>query len=97
MEICPLEQHVLEQMSHSRFAITLVTGSYKNRAVDRHLGLTLVCKEQNFESIVKGVFRNSFNSTRLGWHLIVRESVSKNEKKAHQHPKDSGADSRNSP
>ena len=89
MEICPLEQHVLEQMSHSRFAITLVTGAYKNRAIDRHFWLTLVRKEQNFESVIKGVFRNSFNSTNLGWHLIVRDSVSKNEKQARQHPKDS--------
>jgi hypothetical protein len=61
-------------MGHSGFAIPLMTGAYKDGAVHRYLGLTSILENQNPESIIQGIFGDSFSTGNLRRHIIVGDT-----------------------
>jgi hypothetical protein len=61
-------------MGHSGFAIPFMAGAHKNGAAYSHLGLTSILEDEDPESIIQGIFRNSFNARNLRWHIVVGDT-----------------------
>ena len=45
MKFGTLEKHVFEQVRHPGFAVTFVSRTYEDRAIDGHFGLASILKQ----------------------------------------------------
>ncbi len=71
-----LEDHVLQEMGHARFAITFVPRADEHRQVDRNERFGIVREQQHPEAVFKLVFGNSLNrGDHLGSRFIGNEGI----------------------
>jgi hypothetical protein len=65
MSRCSLEDHVLQKVSHARFAVALVPRTDQYREVHRDFGARRIGEQEHAQTIIQAVFGNSLDGGDL--------------------------------